>query len=90
MIVTLRTDLALALVIARKGKTEELRQRVEDRFGETLPTTAQHAEKSGALSQDGLNFIWAGPGVRLAKTSAQAAAALEATLRTELSGLARS
>jgi methylglutamate dehydrogenase subunit D len=88
VIVTLRTDLALALVIARKGKAEDLRQRVQDRLGVTLPTTPQHAEKGGAPSQDGLNFIWAGPGRWLAGTSAQAAAALEAMLRTELSGLA--
>ena len=41
VIVTLRTDLALALVIARKGKAEDLRQRVQDRFDVTLPAIAQ-------------------------------------------------
>jgi methylglutamate dehydrogenase subunit D len=88
VIVALRTDLALAFVIARKGKAEELRQRLQDRLGITLPMTGQCAEKSGGLSHDGLSLIWAGPGRWLAGTATQTAAALEATLRKELSGLA--
>jgi methylglutamate dehydrogenase subunit D len=81
VVVALRTDLALALVMARNGKTEDLRRRVQDRFDLTLPSTAQRAEKNG------LSFIWAGPGRWLAGTSTQTAAAFEAMLRSELSGL---
>ena len=88
VVVALRTDLALAFVIAGKGKIEDLRQRTQDRFGITLPMTAQRAEKRASLSLDSLGFIWAGPGRWLAGTSGQTAAALEATLRKELSGLA--
>ena len=82
MVVTLRTGLALALVMAGNGKTDNLRRRVQDRFDLTLPLTAQRAEKSGT------SFCWAGPGRWLAATSTQTAAAFEAMLRRELSGLA--
>lgn len=88
VVVALRSDLALAYVMARKGKVEDLRQRMLDRFRVTLPTTAQRAEKSGSLSFDSLNLIWAGPARWLAGTSTQAAASLEVLLRKELSGLA--
>jgi heterotetrameric sarcosine oxidase gamma subunit len=80
--VALRTDLALALVMARTGKIEELRQRVHDRFDLTLPMTARRTEKNG------LSFVWAGPGRWLAGTPAQTAAVFEAMLRHELSGFA--
>ena len=88
VVVALRPDLALAFVMARKGKAADLRQRVQDRFGLTLPTTAQRAEKSGGLGLDSLSFIWAGPGRWLARTPTQTATSLEAMLRQELSGLA--
>ncbi len=84
----LRTDLALAYVLARNGKAEELQQGVQDRFGLSLPMAAQRAEKSGNVSLDSLNFMWAGPGRWLAGTSAQTAASLEAMLRRELAGVA--
>jgi methylglutamate dehydrogenase subunit D len=83
----LRTDLALAYVSARNGKTGALQQRVQDRFGLALPMTAQRAS-DGSPSLDGLSFIWAGPGRWLARTPAQTGAALEATLRSELSAVA--
>jgi methylglutamate dehydrogenase subunit D len=90
--VVLRTDLALAMVMARNGKAEDLRQRVQDRFGLTLPMAAQRTEQGGDLNQDGLSFIWAGPGRWLAAMdlgrSRQPAAMLEPTLRDALSGLA--
>jgi methylglutamate dehydrogenase subunit D len=86
--VALRTDLALAYVLARSGKAGELQKRVRDRFGLRLPMAAQHAESGGISSLDSLNFIWAGPGRWLAGTSAQTGASLETTLRSELSGVA--
>jgi methylglutamate dehydrogenase subunit D len=86
--VALRTDLALAYVLARNGKSGELRNRVQQRFGLSLPMPAQHAESSGIASLDSLNFVWAGPGRWLAGTSAQTGASLEAMLRNELSGVA--
>jgi sarcosine oxidase subunit gamma len=82
VVVALRTDLALALVMARNGKTEELRQRVRDRFDVMVPVGAQRAEKNGS------SFTWAGPGRWLAATSTQTAAGFEAMLRGELLGLA--
>jgi methylglutamate dehydrogenase subunit D len=82
VVLALRTDLVLALVMARKGKTEDLRRRVQDRYDLTLPLTAQRVEKSG------FSFVWAGPERWLAGTSTQTPAAFEAMLRTELSGLA--
>jgi methylglutamate dehydrogenase subunit D len=87
--VALRDDLALAYVLVRNGKASELQARVQDRFGLRLPATAQHADdSSNAPGTGGLSFVWAGPGRWLAKSSAQSAAALETTLRNELSGVA--
>jgi methylglutamate dehydrogenase subunit D len=88
VILALRTDLALAYVLARNGKTDALQQRVRDRFGLSMPTTAQHAVDGSIPSLDSLSFIWAGPGRWLARTSVQTGAALEATLRSELSAVA--
>jgi methylglutamate dehydrogenase subunit D len=82
VVLGLRTDLALVLVMARKGKTEHLRQRLHDRFDLTLPLTAQRIQKAG------LSFVWAGPERWLAATPTQTPAAFEAMLRSELSGLA--
>jgi heterotetrameric sarcosine oxidase gamma subunit len=86
--VALRNDLALAYVLVRNGKTGELRTRVQERFGLRLPMAAQHSEDDSNPNPDGLGFVWAGPGRWLAKTAAQSGAALETTLRNELSGLA--
>ena len=86
--VALRTDLALAYVLARNGKAGELQNRVRERFGVNLPMAAQRTENGGIAGLDSLNFIWAGPGRWLAGTSAQTGASLEAMLRKELSGVA--
>jgi methylglutamate dehydrogenase subunit D len=82
VVLTVRTNLALVPVMARKGKTEDLRRRVQDHCDLTLPLTPQRVEKSG------FSFVWAGPERWLAGTSTQTPAAFEAMLRTELSGLA--
>ena len=86
--VALRTDLALAYVLARNSKAGELQRRLRERFGLNLPMAAQRAENGGIAGLDSLNFIWAGPGRWLAGTSAQTGASLEAMLRKELSGVA--
>jgi methylglutamate dehydrogenase subunit D len=86
--VTLRSDLALAYVLVRNGKTGELQARVQERLGLRLPMAAQHGEDGANLGADSLAFVWAGPGRWLAKTSTKSAAALETTLRNELSGVA--
>jgi methylglutamate dehydrogenase subunit D len=82
VVLRLDTNLALVLVMARNGKTEDLRQRVHDRFDLTLPLTAQRIQKGG------LSFVWAGPGRWLAATPTQTPGAFEVMLRSELSGLA--
>ena len=86
--VALRNDLALAYVLVRNGKTAELQTRVQERFGLRLPATAQHSEDDSNPNPDGLDFVWAGPGRWLAKSTAQSGAALETKLRNELSGIA--
>jgi heterotetrameric sarcosine oxidase gamma subunit len=88
VIIALRTDLALALVMARKGKTEDVRRRVQDRFGLALPMNAQRVEKATSPYPDNLSFIWAGPERWLGRTATQTSPSLEAMLRQELSGLA--
>jgi sarcosine oxidase subunit gamma len=82
VVIALRTDLALASVMVRKGKIKDLRLRVHDGFGLMLPLTAQRAD-SGILS-----FTWAGPGQWLAATSGKTPVSFEAELRDLLSGLA--
>jgi methylglutamate dehydrogenase subunit D len=87
IVAVLRTDLALAYVLARNGKAEALRRHVQDRFGLSLPIAAQGATNVGN-PRESLNFIWAGAGRWLSGTSAQTGASFEAMLRSELSGMA--
>ena len=54
----LRSDLALAYVLARNAKGRALQQRVQERFGLALPMTAQRGEDGPMPSLDGLSFIW--------------------------------
>jgi methylglutamate dehydrogenase subunit D len=84
----LRTDPALAYVLARNGKSGALQQRVQERFGLALPPTAERAGDGDVPSLDDLSFIWAGPGRWLARKPAQTGAGLEAMLRSELSAVA--
>ena len=90
--ITLRADLALALVMGRKDKTDDVRRRLQERFGIALPMTAQRGEdgeKGGTgAGPETLRFIWAGPGRWLAVTSTQTSAELEAALRSALSDAA--
>uniref|UniRef100_UPI00406C9AEC hypothetical protein n=1 Tax=Inquilinus sp. OTU3971 TaxID=3043855 RepID=UPI00406C9AEC len=50
-----RDDLALARVIARKGRADDLASVVRSRYGLDLPTTPKRVERGG------LAFIWSGP-----------------------------
>jgi sarcosine oxidase subunit gamma len=55
-----RDDLALARVIARKGRAGDLAAAVRSRYGLDLPSTPKRVE------QGGLAVIWSGPGQWLA------------------------
>lgn len=55
-----RDDLALARLIARKGRSEDLAAAILTRYGLTLPLAPKRME------QGGLAFIWSGPGQWLA------------------------
>lgn len=79
---TERTGLSLAQIMVRNAKTPDLQQRLDERFGLTLPTT-RRCSVSGAIE-----LVWAGPGRWLAMTANEAPAAFEARLRSELEGLA--
>jgi heterotetrameric sarcosine oxidase gamma subunit len=55
-----RDDLALARLIARKGRADDLAAAVRSRYGLDLPSTPKR------VVQGGLAFIWSGPGQWLA------------------------
>jgi methylglutamate dehydrogenase subunit D len=57
-----RDDLAMAKLIARKGRAGDLAAAIRARYGLDLPTTPKRVE------QGGLAFIWSGPGQWLAVT----------------------
>lgn len=76
------TELALASVMARKGKAIELAARVKEHFTTDLPMTPRR-------TADGrVHFIWAGPGRWLAAAPNQPPGTFESDLREALSGLA--
>jgi heterotetrameric sarcosine oxidase gamma subunit len=80
--VALRTDLALATVMARKGLGDALARRVMDAFGLELPARPRRIP-SGPIA-----FAWAGPGHWLASAGGMDGQAFEAQLRRELADLA--
>jgi sarcosine oxidase subunit gamma len=80
--IALRTDLALATVMARKGRNDALLQRVHDAFGLELPSLPRRSAV-GSLA-----FVWAGPGHWLACSNGEEGQILEARLRTHLSEFA--
>jgi sarcosine oxidase subunit gamma len=55
-----RDDLALARLIARKGRTDDLAAAIRSRTGLDLPTTPKR------VGQGDLAFVWSGPGQWLA------------------------
>ncbi len=77
-----RTGLALASVMACKDKTADLAARVKERFAIILPMTPRRAV------DEGVHFIWAGPGLWLAAAPDQSPMTFESDLRDALAGLA--
>lgn len=55
-----RDDLAMAKLIARKGRADDLAAAIRSRYGLDLPAMPKRVE------QGGLAFIWSGPGQWLA------------------------
>jgi sarcosine oxidase subunit gamma len=80
--VALPGNVALASVMARKGRHEALARRVEERLGLDLPTVPRRVA-AGEIA-----LVWAGPGQWLALAEGDRGAAFEARLRSELSDLA--
>jgi len=80
--VALRTDLALATVMARKGQHDALARHVREAFGLDVPTAPKRVT-AGTVA-----FTWAGPGHWLASAQGMEGHAFESQLRTALSGLA--
>ncbi len=80
--ITERTELALASVMARNGKTLELAARIKERFAADLPMTPRR------VADGQIHFIWAGPGRWLAAAPNQPPSTFESNLREALSGLA--
>ena len=82
MTIALRSDLALATVMARKGGHDELARRVREVFGFEFPTSPRRVA-AGTIA-----FAWAGPGHWLASAEGISGHAFESRLRTALAGLA--
>jgi methylglutamate dehydrogenase subunit D len=80
--ITEHTGLALASVMARKGKTAALRAHVKDVFGTDLPLTPRR------VADGPIHFIWAGPDRWLAETETEAPHTFERDLREAFIGLA--
>jgi sarcosine oxidase subunit gamma len=76
------TDYALATVMARGDRAEELTRRVREAFGLELPW-GPHRAAAGATA-----FAWAGPGHWLAMAAHTDAAAFTSRLRQTLEGVA--
>jgi heterotetrameric sarcosine oxidase gamma subunit len=77
-----RNQLALAMVIARRGQYDRLAARVLETFRLELPATPRRAEAGPTA------FIWSGPGQWLACAEGIDPQAFEARLRSELADLA--
>jgi methylglutamate dehydrogenase subunit D len=82
VVVSLRTDLALVAIMARKGRENALAQRVREVFGAALPQRPRRAE-NGPVA-----FVWAGPGQWLASARGRSGHVFESELRESLAGLA--
>ena len=76
--VTERSRVTLCSVLARKGKTAQLIERVRTEFGVELPRTPRR------VGGEGLAFIWAGPDQWLALGQGDDGKAFERQLRSTL------
>jgi sarcosine oxidase subunit gamma len=76
------SGLALASVMARKGKPAELAARIKERFAIDLPMAPRRAAAGP------VQFIWAGPGRWLAAAPDLSPITFESDLRGALAGLA--
>ena len=79
---SVRADLALASVVARRDQHDVLSGRVRDAFGIDLPVLPRW------IAAGPIGFAWAGPGHWLASAEDVQGPAFEAQLRRELAGLA--
>jgi methylglutamate dehydrogenase subunit D len=79
---TLRNDLTVAMVIARRAQHDRLAQRARETFGIEVPTTPRRIEAGPTA------FVWSGPGQWLACAEGIEPVAFERRLRSELAGLA--
>jgi methylglutamate dehydrogenase subunit D len=82
VIIAEQSGLALASVMARKGRTAELAVRVKERFATELPMTPRR------VADGPVHFIWAGPSKWLAAAPDQSPSTFESHLREALTGLA--
>jgi heterotetrameric sarcosine oxidase gamma subunit len=82
VVIALRSDMALASVMARKDCHDVLARRVRDVFGLDLPAASRRSAFGPTA------FAWAGPDHWLATADAGEGHAFEARLRTAVAGLA--
>ena len=80
--IALRTDLALATVMARKSQHDALTRQVHETFGLDVPTMPRRVA-AGPVA-----FTWAGPGHWLASARDREGHVFEGQLRSTLAGLA--
>jgi heterotetrameric sarcosine oxidase gamma subunit len=82
VLVSERTNLTLASVVARRNSTGAVARRIHKVFGFEPPLQPRH------VGADGVAFAWTGPAQWLAIGAGARADALVGRLRAELSGLA--
>lgn len=81
VVISHRTNFAIAAIMARKGNEDALTQRVRKEFALDLPV------KPRRIDSDSIAFVWAGPGHWLG-IAQEPAGRFEAELRMKLAGLA--
>jgi heterotetrameric sarcosine oxidase gamma subunit len=82
VVIALRSDLALATVMARKGGAAVLARRVGDTYGFEPPDSPR------CVGAGSLALAWAGPGQWLAMAAGEDGTAFAARLRAELADVA--
>jgi methylglutamate dehydrogenase subunit D len=82
LIIEERTDLALATLIGRRGKMQNLRHAITAAFGLALP------EESHVVTKDGVSFAGIGVGKWIAAAEGPAAVGYVTRLRADLMGFA--